>query len=235
MTQSRPTNFARANLAVLSLLLASGLCLLLIAFRNSRPHHTDFWFLAKNLFLAWVPMVCASAAHFLQSRGAQWRWLVGIFAVIWFLFYPNAPYLITDIIHLQITGLDTRWLDVLLVMSFIWVGLLLGNLSLQFMHEMVRAHRGPAVGWVFAIAMLAFGAIGVFVGRFWRWNSKDFLFAPKTLAADALWRLRFMSFPDFQLFFTAFFSFSLITYLTLYAFAHVHGERAAPASPEAAP
>ena len=55
-------------------------------------------FLVWNLFLAWVPLGAALACHALARRRA-YAIAVGA-GVIWLLFFPNAPYMLTDYIHI---------------------------------------------------------------------------------------------------------------------------------------
>ena len=109
------------------------------------------------------------------------------------------------------------------VMAFAQTGLFLGYLSLYLMQEVVRAWAGRWVGWVGALGMLGLSAFGVYLGRFLRWNSWDALVAPFEVLRDAAlvanpWR-------DFQplAFSLTFFAFSLVCYLILYSFVHLHG------------
>ena len=55
---------------------------------------TTFSFMALNVFLAWLPIVFAQL--FLKLR-SNWRWF---FVPLWLLFFPNDPYLMTDMFHL---------------------------------------------------------------------------------------------------------------------------------------
>ena len=65
-----------------------------------RTHETGdsyYRFLVWNLILAWVPLGFAIAAY---SRARRARRSRGWLLVLWLLFFPNAPYLLTDFIHL---------------------------------------------------------------------------------------------------------------------------------------
>ena len=55
--------------AFFSLVLASGLCVALLAVRVRYPHGSDFEFLTWNLFLAWIPFVLAVVLHDGARRG----------------------------------------------------------------------------------------------------------------------------------------------------------------------
>ena len=210
------------QLAFTALLFASGVCVSMIVGRWMWSGQYRFGFLPGNLCLAWIPLVFASAVYGLRVRGSQRGVLLAACAVIWFFFYPNAPYLITDLVHLKTREPVPRWFDLVLMMSFAWTGLFLGNLSLYLMQEVVRAWRGRAAAWSFAIIMLALGAVGVFLGRVWRWNSWEVITAPWDLASKALRNVAKMSAEESALFAITFFAFSLITYLMLYSLTHLH-------------
>jgi uncharacterized membrane protein len=209
--------------AVLALVLASVLSCALVVVRGYYAGTTAFVFFFWNLFLAWVPLVAALLFYGLAARQTRsWMLLVGV-AVIWFLFFPNAPYIVTDIVHLRETPPVPYWYDIICVMAFAQTGLFLGYLSLYLMQEVVRAWLGRWVGWLFALAMLSLSAFGVYLGRFLRWNSWDALVTPFDVLRDAArvanpWN-------DFQplAFSMTFFAFSLVCYLILYSFAHLHG------------
>src|SRR5262245_44153242 len=79
--------------------LASGLCVSLVAVRATPAGFDGYGFLVWNLFLAWIPFLLAVAFYDGYRRGRPRAVLAGI-AVLWLLFLPNAPYMITDLIHL---------------------------------------------------------------------------------------------------------------------------------------
>jgi hypothetical protein len=85
---------------VLALLLASSLPVLMVAVRMVYTGYAMYTFLVWNLFLAWLPFTFALLAYQLRQR----IWLVLPLSGLWLLFLPNAPYLITDLIHLRHSG-----------------------------------------------------------------------------------------------------------------------------------
>jgi uncharacterized membrane protein len=98
----------RRALTIPALLAASALCVATVVLRE---HHTgnDFYrFLVWNLVLAWVPLVLALAAYASASRGASAASVA--FGLLWLLFFPNPPYLLTDFIHLRETPTTPLWL-----------------------------------------------------------------------------------------------------------------------------
>lgn len=211
------------QLAILALLAATMICCVMLIGRRTVYGEWKLLFLLWNLVLAWIPLVCAIPIYALRAGRVHRPWLLAFCAAIWFFFYPNAPYLITDLVHLKTRPPVPRWYDLITLMSFAWTGVLLGNLSLYLLQEVIRAWRGRAASWCFAIAMLALGALGVFVGRFWRWNSWQPFLQPLELASDAISRLRAMGLTELGLFSGTFFAFSLMTYITVYTLTHLHG------------
>jgi len=221
--QSRLIHSRRTLLALLALLFATAVCVALLLARAIYAKQLLYRFLPGNLILAWIPLVFALAVYALRARGSRHWLLLGACAFVWFVFYPNAPYLITDLIHLKTRAPVPHWFDIILFMSFAWTGLLLGYLSLYLMQEVVRNWLGRARGWQFAIGMLALGALGVFLGRFWRWNSWEVATHPVGLASDALRRLSGMALGEAAAFAATFFAFSALIYATLYTITHLHG------------
>src|SRR5215218_898918 len=59
-------------------------------------------FLVWNLFLAWLPYACAVAASFFRDVDVRRKRLVlAALGVSWLLTFPNAPYILTDVVHLM--------------------------------------------------------------------------------------------------------------------------------------
>jgi len=80
-------------------------------------HTVHYWFLIWNLALAWVPFVFAGVAYTLASaRRAVLYALIVIAALVWLVFFPNAPYILTDFLHLGSMGdIVPGWYDVLML------------------------------------------------------------------------------------------------------------------------
>jgi uncharacterized membrane protein len=169
----------RRALALFSLVAASLLCVATVEVRTHETGDGYFRFLFWNLILAWVPLLCALAAY---VRARQRRDLtVALLLVPWLLFFPNAPYLLTDFIHLG-EGPAPLWYDALMLSAFAWTGLLLGFASLYLVQMILRREFGDTVAWLGVVAALGLGSIGVYVGRFIHLNSWDALLHPLTVA-----------------------------------------------------
>jgi uncharacterized membrane protein len=218
--------YQRQFAVLASLGFATALCLGLLALRSWRYRNSDEIWLAWNLFLAWLPALGAFAAYNLNHLPTRFRWLpiIGI-SMLWLLFLPNAPYLITDIIHLKPHHGVPLWYDLIMLVSFAWTGSFLGLVSLFLMQMLVRKTIGNAASWLFVLAVLALNGFGVYFGRVLRWNSWDVLFRPASLFCD-LWEgvcnpLDHLQTIAFAGLFTLLFS---AVYLMLLSFTQLHLE-----------
>jgi uncharacterized membrane protein len=171
----------RRLLAVGALLLTSGFGVSMVAFRVAYTGTGEYRNLLWNLVLAWVPFVIALAVYDRHRRGVSPRRLV-LPALVWLLFLPNAPYLVTDLEYLGEIGGAPVWFDVTLLTTFAWLGLLLGFLSLYLMQAVAERVAGTGASWLAALAVLGLSGFGIYLGRFERWNSWDVVRDPGTLA-----------------------------------------------------
>ena len=169
----------RRALATIGLLAASVLCVALVEVRMRETGSDYYRFLVWNLFLAWVPLLLAIAAYTRARRRVDA--VVLALLVAWLLFFPNAPYLLTDFIHLD-EGPAPLWYDALMLSAFAWTGLLLGFGSLYLVQAIVRRSLGATVAWICVVAALGLASAGVYVGRFVRFNSWDALLHPFRVA-----------------------------------------------------
>lgn len=102
----------------------------------------------------------------------------------WLLFLPNAPYILTDLLHFKDFGDVPMWYDLLLLVSFGFTGLLLGWLSLAEVQSFLCRRYSKNIGRVLTFTALLLSGYGVYLGRFQRWNSWDILTNPVALFRD---------------------------------------------------
>ena len=221
--QERLIPNSRVRLTLLALLFASIVSTLMLVARAVVAKDLHFAFLPYNLVLAWIPLLLSLRVYTLYARRSPRFWLLAAVALAWFFFFPNAPYIVTDLVHLKTRAPIPRWFDMIMMMSFAWTGFFLGYLSLYQMQEVVRAWRGRHTSWYFVLGMLALSSFGIYLGRFLRWNSWDVLFQPVGLARDLVKSFHLTSQPEMIAFSLSFFAFSLTSYLTLFALTHLHG------------
>ena len=171
------------------ILLSSLLAVALFAGRVYRSYRGTFAFLLWNLFLAWIPYLSSLwAGHIHQNRPRRW-WRLLVPGALWLAFFPNAPYIVTDFLHLHERELVPLWYDIGLLMVFAWTGLYLAAFSLRTMQRLVKHYVGPILSWVFVAVVLGLGGLGIYLGRFLRWNSWDLLLRPKSVLYDIATRL----------------------------------------------
>lgn len=225
MLESSSSGKLKRQLAVLgALAFATLFCLALFSLRVFRAHSFTYRYLIWNLFLAWLPALGAFAAHNLHQRRTWINWLlVCACAIFWLAFFPNAPYLITDIMHLRQNTIVPLWFDLLLFVAFAWTGFFLGLISLLLMQEIVRKIAGVKPSWLFAFAVLGLSSFGIYLGRFLRWNSWDLFLNPGRLLADVSEQAQ-DPFTRFQavVFCVLFAGFFISMYLALVALTHFH-------------
>ena len=179
--------YARVLLPLVFMLAASvGLSLLLVLGRVLLTGQSLFLFMVWNLFLALVPYGLSTLLG-LATGPLRARLLLPVGAV-WLLFFPNAPYIVTDLFHLEPRAGVPYWYDLALIMSCAWNGLMLAYTSLMDMHTLVRQRLGFWTGWGFATVALGLSAFGVYLGRYLRFNSWDILGNPFTLFYDIVQR-----------------------------------------------
>ena len=157
--------------------VASALCLGLELVREHRYGAYDFRFLIWNLILAWIPLLLALLVYDRYRRGRSMLVLAPAL-VLWLLFLPNAPYIVTDFVHLSAGSPAPLWLDGVEVSAFAWTGMLLGFVSLYLVHAVARHRLGAVPSWVGVLCVLALVSVGVYLGRVKRWNSWDLLTQP---------------------------------------------------------
>lgn len=213
---SRRRSAVLASLALLTAFTVAG-----VAVRWVYAGQLEAANLIWNLVLAWIPLAVALAIYDARRRGVPAPLLLAGGA-LWLLFFPNAPYLVTDLKHVGAWTGAPEWFDVVLVGSAAWTGLLLGFASLYLVQAVARDVRGALAGWAVVAGSLALGSFGVYLGRFERWNSWDAVTSPGPLLAD-LWAgatspLAHSRVLAVTLLFTAFLG---LAYLTFYSLVHL--------------
>lgn len=140
-------------------------------------------FLVWNLFLGFIPLAITSwlqrNRHKIQTRA-----LFGVIVVIWLLFIPNSFYILTDLFHLGSFNSIPLWLELAIIFSFAWNGLLMGILSVRRMETLFHAvfFKAPRLLFIYPVMFLI--ALGVYIGRYMRFNSWDILTNPFHLVKD---------------------------------------------------
>jgi len=218
---------------MLALTFASVVCLMLVSARIVWTGKLRYGFLIWNLFLAWLPLIFSLLAceKYRNASGRNWRFL-GL-AGAWLLFFPNAPYIFTDLIHLTRGYFPHFWVDMVLILSCALTGLVLGFLSLFLMQSVVTRMFGRTASWLFIATVAGLSGIGMYLGRFERFNSWDILFKPMALSRSVSnWAADPFGHPGSIALPALFAIFLFLAYLMLYALTHLK-QQPTPALPEA--
>lgn len=212
----------RYKLAIFGLMAAASvICVLLVAARIAYSDSIRYTNLVWNLFLAWIPFVLAYLAYTLSWKKWLLYFVIPVTTFLWLIFFPNAPYILTDLQHLAKESTSAPlWYDVIVMVWFSWTGLLLGLVSLYLMHYIIQRMFGRATGWAFVFIVSGLSSFGVYLGRFVRFNSWDLLNDPKEIVVTILGMAidPSMRLIAFTILFAVFY---LFVYLTLYSFAHL--------------
>lgn len=150
-----------------------------------------------NVFLSFLPLLFADL---LRHEAKKQRWITSTaFGALWLIFFPNAPYMVTDMIHISghnfylgrqeynqilLSGDMTLWIRIVYIGIGVLTGLLAGLISLQIVDGLLRQKvSSPLRGLILAGIFLLSG-YGIYLGRFVRLNSWN-LFHPHRFLAKA--------------------------------------------------
>lgn len=168
------------------LLLSSVFSMVLVIIRVAMTGSKMFLFLPWNLLLAFIPYYITKK---LMTRPAwiENKWKLAAASLLWLLFIPNSFYIITDLFHLGKYDEAPRWFDLTLIFSFAWNGLVFGIVSVKQMESIVLlSYPAPRYGWLFIYFIMWLNALGIYIGRFLRFNSWDIITNPFSLLNEIM-------------------------------------------------
>jgi uncharacterized membrane protein len=157
-----------------------------VAWEALRPDFSMGW----NLLLAALPLPLAWALFRYRGRcGPVWWCGLALFV----LFLPNAPYALTDLLHLvrkarQLPPLP-EWAVVVFTIPeyvlYVAAGLLSYTFSLRLLGDFLRRRGKGRWVWPAEAVLHLLCAVGVYLGRVARLNSWDVLADPAAVAGAA--------------------------------------------------
>jgi uncharacterized membrane protein len=145
-----------------------------------------YLFLVWNIFLAWLPFIISSFFIKLKDK-IKWKSAMVFFC--WLAFFPNALYIVTDLIHIQHESPVPKWFDALLLFSSAVLGLLFAFISLYRVERFLKKSVNRKIQAILVPGILFLGSFGVYLGRFLRWNSWDIISNPFQLLLSIGYRV----------------------------------------------
>jgi uncharacterized membrane protein len=188
MSMNRPFHKGGHAPRLLLFVMLLSWCGALLLFRFARSGSLALGFLGWNLFLAAVPAVAAWLFARAMGKESSTIEKIGWF-VVWLVFLPNAPYIITDFVHLTPRPGIPFWYDTALLVSCAGTGLLLGYTSIADVQLVVARKFSALMGWLSVIAAVLLSGFGIYLGRFLRWNSWDTITSSRQLSLEITDRL----------------------------------------------
>lgn len=141
-----------------------------------------------NVFLAILPLLFAGI---MWAHAECWGYIrQGIFGVFWLLFFPNSPYMITDIIHISGNSFFLNrseysqliystnmilWIRIVYIGIGMLIGVLAGMLSLRMVHGLLKQRFGLIASHIALLIICLLSGYGIYLGRFLRLNSWNFV------------------------------------------------------------
>lgn len=177
-----------ANLFIILVVLSVMVTLTTYCFHGQlRMRSALLW----NMFLAGLPLLFALVIYYFKD--GKFRKLVFVPAgLLWLGFFPNAPYMLTDIIHFSRYTFYERsigfvpdpvsWFGLLHLGTGVLVGCVSGLLSLYILHSLIEERFGKNKGWIFAFGVAVLTSIAIYLGRFLRFNTWDLIANPSVFA-----------------------------------------------------
>ncbi|MDF2720719.1 MAG: hypothetical protein K0Q59_394 [Paenibacillus sp.] len=148
---------------------------------------TFYWLIVPNLLLAWIPLVASQLALRTAGSGGKATAVRAGWLIAWLAFYPNASYIMTDLIHITwASTVGSLYYDLFMTLFAAMLGWLLGALSLYMLHTGINRRWSERNGMLFAAIVVLLGSIGVYLGRVLRFNSWDLIVRPGRIAADVV-------------------------------------------------
>ena len=171
---------------------------LICIYTGNSPVH----FLILNTFLAYIPIELSFLLNQSEIKNRFWFWPIGL---IWLLFYPNTPYLLTDLIHLSLLNpynnqglirLSTSlWISYTFLVISAFVCFLIGFHGLiKIAQILAKKLRCPAI--LLTVGLTLLSSIGVYIGRFLRIHTIYLFISPHLFITPLIhmWTAKMMIF-----------------------------------------
>jgi len=143
--------------------------LAILVIRNIYMGEHVFYFLESNLFIGSFPtIIIAWLIDMYHNRMGKFIFWFAV--TLWILFYPNAPYMISDLIHNSESPSDPKYkelivYDTLIIFSIAMLSVFIGFLSLKVMFRIMIEKYGKRFARWFITLTLVLSCLGFYMGR----------------------------------------------------------------------
>ena len=138
----------------------------------------SFIYIFWNIFLAVIPFFISYFLLGLSNKNKLTKIIFIIGGIFWLFFIPNAPYLVTDLIHIGEIRTVPILYDTILLFSSASLGLLLGIYSIYHMEQILKKKYSFKIVSKIIYITIFLISFGIYLGRFLRFNSWDIITNP---------------------------------------------------------
>lgn len=148
----------------------------------------SFFYILWNIILAFIPFIISAYLLSFLKRGKSNKIILITGTVLWLLFLPNAPYIVTDFIHLGTTKSIPKLYDTFLLFSSATVGMILFFESLSHVEQIIQMKLSKIKTSAIVGVIILMVSFGMYLGRFLRFNSWD-IFINHTSLFGHIWEI----------------------------------------------
>ena len=161
-----------------SIILILILSILLNIFRILFFGKLSFIYIFWNIFLALIPFFISYFLLNLSNKNKLTNIILIIGGIFWLFFIPNAPYLVTDLIHIGEIRTVPILYDTILLFSTAVLGLILGLYSIYHIEQILKKKYSFKIATKIIYVLIFLISFGIYLGRFLRFNSWDIIINP---------------------------------------------------------
>ena len=158
--------------------------LVLVLFRFLLPDSKSLFFLLWNLCLALIPLILSTSIVYSVTLSKN-RFLVIFLGALCLLFLPNAPYILTDYLHVLGGNSNFLFLDIFIWFYFSSVAFWITLLSMADISYILSKNGKNQFLVHFLMLLICFlCGYGIYLGRDLRLNSWDIVSNPYLLTQN---------------------------------------------------
>jgi uncharacterized membrane protein len=176
--------YDRKKLIKVFMLLCFG-AFLLVLLRQFLPTGKSYLFLLWNLFLALIPLVISTLiAHRHNMPGAGKPNMA--LSLGWLVFFPNAPYMLTDYVHVFYGGQAYFTLNLFTWAYIALIAFAAALISLNDISNVLQQHYHYSLVYLVILIICLVTGFGIYLGRDLRFNSWDVLIKPHDILNESI-------------------------------------------------